>query len=84
MSRSSNFDKLCHKLFSARADGTDFLSRKCDVKCRNCGNELRTYYCEERLLLVECKTCEVRALTEAQSPAAAAAKVLGCEVETNG
>lgn len=79
MSRSSNFDKLCHKLFSARADGTDFLSRKCDVKCRNCGNELRTYYCEERLLLGK-----VRALTEAQSPAAAAAKVLGCEVETNG
>lgn len=30
---ATRFDKLCHRLFSANGNGTDYLSRRTGVKC---------------------------------------------------
>lgn len=74
---STRFDKLCHQVFSANGNGTDFLGRETGVKCGNCGHELEAYYCESRLYLVECHHCKVRALVEAGSRQEAAYKTFG-------
>ena len=43
----------------------------------HCGRELWAYYCEERLFLVECIECSVKALVEARNPKEAAYMSLG-------
>ena len=45
--------------------------------CGRCGRELWVYYCEERLFLVECVECSVKALAEARNPTDAAYMSLG-------
>lgn len=74
---ATNFDQLCHKIFAANSNGTDFLSRPTGVKCGYCGRELEAYYCESRLYLVECHRCKTRALVMAGSPKEAAYKTFG-------
>lgn len=74
---ATRFDKLCHQVFAANGNGTDFRGRETGVKCGYCGHELEAYYCESRLYLVECYHCKVRALVEAGSPAKAAYKTFG-------
>ncbi len=74
---ATSFDKLCHKVFSANGNGTDFLSRETGVRCGNCGRELEAYYCESRLYVVECTRCKTRALVMAGSPEEAAYKTFG-------
>ncbi len=74
------FDKLCHKIFAANGNGTNYMSRGTGVSCGSCGAELEAYYCEERLYLVECHGCEVKALVMAGSPKDAAYRTFGHEV----
>lgn len=74
---ATRFDKLCHKVFGANGNGYDYLGRGTGVKCRRCGNEIETYYCEERLHFVECYHCKMRALVMAGNPAEAAYKTFG-------
>ena len=71
------FDKLCHKVFEAKSNGTDYLSHGTGVKCGACGHELEAYYCEERLYLVACSCCDIRALVKAGSPSDAAYRTFG-------
>ena len=42
-------DKMCHKLY----DEPKYRGEKTDYVCRLCGGPLETYYCEERLYLVD-------------------------------
>ena len=74
---ATNFDKLCHKIFSAKGNGTDILSRGTGISCGYCGHELEAYYCESRLYVVECSSCKTMALTMAGSPLQAAYKTFG-------
>ena len=78
---ATNFDKLCHKIFAANGNGTDFLSRKTGVKCGRCACQLEAYYCESSLYVVECHCCKTRALVMAGSPNEAAYKTFGWEIE---
>lgn len=81
---ATNFDKLCHKVFAARDNGVDFLSRNTGVSCRRCGNELVAYYCESRLYMVQCRHCKTRAVVMANSRKEAACKTFGRkEVDSN-
>ena len=77
MKGATKFDQLCHKGFSATGDGTDYLSRGTGVKCRCCGSEIYAYYCEERLYVVECHHCRIKALIKAGNPYEAAYRTLG-------
>lgn len=74
---ATKFDKLCHRIFSANGNGTDYLSRRTSVKCGYCGYELEAYYCESRLFVVECHHCKTKALAMAGTPAEAAYKTFG-------
>lgn len=74
---STKLDKLCHKVFGANGNGSDYLSRETGVSCGYCGHELGAYYCEDRLYLVECHRCNTKALVMAESPADAAYKTFG-------
>lgn len=79
---ATNFDKLCHKIFAANGNGTDFFSRETGVRCGRCACQLEAYYCESRLYVVECHRCKTRALVMAGSPKEAAYKTFGWEVES--
>lgn len=80
MSGATKFDKLCHRAFDGQSDGTNYLAKKIGVCCGNCGKELLAYYCEERLYLVECDACGIKALTKANSAEDAAYKTIAHEV----
>lgn len=75
------FDKLCHKVFSARDNGVDFLSRGTGVKCGRCGHELVAYYCESRLYMVQCRHCAIKSLVMAKDRKEAAEKICGCAAD---
>lgn len=77
---ATEFDKLCHKVFSANGNGADYLEREAGVKCGRCGCELQTYYCEERLFLVECTNCKIKSLVSAGNHKEAAYKTFGHEL----
>lgn len=79
---ATEFDNLCHKLFAARDNGVDFLSRATGVSCGRCGNELVAYYCESLLYMVQCRHCKTRAVVMANSRKEAACKTFG-EVQGN-
>lgn len=74
---ATKFDNLCHQIFSANGNGTDYLGRESGIRCGHCGHELGTYYCESRLYLVECRHCKIKALVEARSPSEAAYRTFG-------
>ncbi len=74
---ATRFDKLCHSVFSANGNGTNYLSRGTNVQCGRCGYELEAYYCESRLYVVECHRCRVKALVMAGSPKQAAYMTFG-------
>ena len=61
-------DKLCHKFY----DHPKGHGEKTDYVCRLCGGPLETYYCEERLYLVQCTDCETFALVKTANPEDAA------------
>lgn len=73
---ATKFDNLCHKVFTARDNSVDFLSRETGVKCGHCGNALVAYYCESRLYMVQCRHCKIRAVVMANSRKEAAEKTL--------
>lgn len=75
------FDKLCHKVFAARDNGVDFLSRNTGVSCGRCGHELVAYYCESRLYMVQCRHCGIKSLVLAGSRKEAAEKICGCAAD---
>lgn len=81
---ATNFDNLCHKVFAARDNGVDFLSKETGVTCRSCGNKLVAYYCESRLYMVQCRHCKVRAIVMANSRSEAAYKTFGAERNRSG
>ena len=74
---ATKFDQLCHAVFAGNGNGTNYLSREAGVRCGYCGHELETYYCEERLYLVECHSCKTKVLVMAGSPKEAAYKTFG-------
>lgn len=74
---AASFDKLCHKVFAANGNGTDFLSHETGVSCGYCGQVLKAYYCENRLYVVECSRCKTRALVMAGNAKEAACKTFG-------
>lgn len=78
---ATEFDKLCHKVFSANGNGTDFLSRATGQLCRRCSNDLEAYYCENRLFVVECHSCKIRALIMANNAQEAAYRTFGEDYE---
>lgn len=78
---ATEFDKLCHKVFAANGNGTDFIGRGTGVRCGRCACELDAYYCESRLYVVECHHCKTRALVMASSPEEAAYRAFGWPVE---
>lgn len=84
MKGASRFDCLCHRVFDAKGDGTDFLARDAGIACGNCGKPLRAYYCEERLYLVDRLVCGTRALTKANNAKTAALKTLAHRLEKEG
>lgn len=59
-------DQLCHTIHQQ-----DFPPLKSGISCGKCGHELKTYYCEDRLYMVECEHCGVKCLVEAGNPAQA-------------
>lgn len=61
-------DKLCHKFY----DHPKGHGEKTDYVCRLCGGPLETYYCEERLYLVQCTDCGTFALVKTANPEDAA------------
>lgn len=73
----SDFDKLCHSVFTANGNGEDYLEWGTGVQCGDCGRELQAYYCEERLYLVHCPRCKKLALVKAGSPTQAAYMTFG-------
>ena len=73
MKGATVFEQCCHKVFSGRG----YVPRRSGVACGHCGRELWAYYCEERLFLVECIECSVKALVEARNPKDAAYMALG-------
>lgn len=78
MKGATVFDQCCHNVFSGHIDGLyRYAPRRSGVACGHCGQELWTYYCEERLFLVECSQCRVKALVEARNPKDAAYMALG-------
>lgn len=74
---ATEFDKKCHSIFDAKNDGRDYLARGVNLPCDNCGHELRAYYCESKLYLVECEFCGIKALVKERSPQAAAHTAFG-------
>lgn len=80
MKGASNFDKLCHQVYNADGNGRDYIGKATGATCRLCKSPLYAYYCEERVYLVECKTCEMKALVKAENPQVAAYRALGIEV----
>lgn len=73
---ATKFDKLCHKVFSADGEGGDFRGNSTGIQCGRCGRELFNYYCENRLYVIECRSCNVRALVKANAPEEAAYSTL--------
>lgn len=80
MSGATEFDKLCHRVFAGKNNGTNYLSRETGVKCGHCGCELKAYYCEECLYLVECTQCDTKALVSANNPKQAAYMTFGHDI----
>lgn len=68
-------DQLCHTIYQQ-----DFPPLKSGISCGKCGHELKTYYCEERLYIVECEHCGVKCLVQAGSPAQACYKTMAYPV----
>ena len=81
MKGASNFDKLCHQVYNADGNGRDYIGKATGVTCRLCKSPLYAYYCEERLYLIECKTCKMKALVRAENPQAASCRTFGIEVK---
>lgn len=78
MKGATAFDQCCHNVFSGHIDGLyRYAPRRSGVACGHCGYGLWVYYCEERLFLVECPQCRVKALVEARNPKEAAYMSLG-------
>lgn len=77
---STKFDNLCHTIMGAGNDGFDYLARNTGISCGKCGHELKTYYCEERLYMVECERCGVKCLVEAGNPAQSCYKTMAYPV----
>ena len=80
MAGATNFDKLCHRVFDGRNNGTDYLAKDVGVHCGRCGHRLSVYYCEDRLFLVECAACGVKALVKANNAKTAAYRTFAHEV----
>lgn len=74
---ATNFDKACHRVFGGRDNGTDYLTKSAGVCCGHCGDELQAYYCEERLFLIECQGCGIKALVKASNAKSAAYMTIG-------
>lgn len=74
MKGATDFDKLCHRIYDADSSGKDYLTRRTNVFCENCGHRVYAYYCEDRLFLAECECCEKKVLVKASNPNEAASK----------
>lgn len=77
---ATRFDKICHSIFGEFVPHNDSAS---GIACGKCGQELLTYYCEERLYLVECRCCGIKALALAKSQKEACYKTFAREEATD-
>lgn len=78
------FDQMCHTvndIFKSKNNGHDYLAKETKISCGKCGHKLKTYYCEERLYVVECEHCGVKCLVEASNPEQACYKTMAYPVE---
>lgn len=78
---ATKFDGICHKVFEANGEGGDFLGNPTGIRCGKCGHELSGYYCEDRLYLIECRDCNIRALVMASGVQQAAYSTLAHVVQ---
>ena len=78
---ATKFDGICHKVFEANGEGGDFLENPTGIRCGKCGHELSGYYCEDRLYLIECRDCNIRALVMASGVQQAAYSTLAHVVQ---
>lgn len=62
-------DRTFHDAFKQEAY---YLPTTPEVRCRNCGTWLKTYYAEARLYAVKCGYCETITLVKASNPTEAA------------
>lgn len=69
---ATDVDKAAHRVFLAAADKEGIRWMPSGVKCKMCGGELDTYYCEERLYMVRCRKCETVMLLKSRGPGLAA------------
>lgn len=79
------FDQMCHTvndIFKSKNNGHDYLAKETKISCGKCGHKLKTYYCEERLYVVECEQCGVKCLVEARNPDQACYLTMAYPVES--
>ncbi len=69
-------DKAAHQIFAFAMDARNELP-SVKEKCRHCGGNIQTHYCEKRLYTVRCLNCGISALAQASSPSEAAQKTIG-------
>ena len=72
-----DIDKACHGIFDRMGQNMGKVS---NMACGKCGTPLRVYYCEERLYMVSCINCDVKALVKAGNPQEACAKSMAWPV----
>ena len=77
---AGRFDQKCHSVFDAKNNGESYLARETGMRCGICRHELKAFYCEEELYLVECECCEVKVLVKAPSPTLAASRTLAHDI----
>lgn len=69
---ATDVDKAAHRVLLAAESNEGVRWMPSGVKCKTCGGELDTYYCEERLYMVRCRQCEKVVLLKSSCPKFAA------------
>lgn len=72
VSGATDVDKAAHLVFLAAGSDDTVRWRPSGVTCNECGEELETYYCEERLYAVRCRKCETVMLNKSRGSGLAA------------
>lgn len=71
---ASELDKCAHRIYELATSKSEGWHNT-NVNCPNCGEELETSYCEERVYIIRCRNCNKVSISEGKSPQGAAAKV---------
>jgi Zn-finger nucleic acid-binding protein len=71
---ASELDKSAHRIYTFATGKTEGWYKP-GVICPQCGRELETSYCEERVYMVRCPRCKTVAIAAGKSPRNAAEKI---------